>query len=60
MAFTYQDIGRTFHKCILHISVMAGWIVRDAFHTVLCLYCCVKDRTEYKAYWLMSVPIIDP
>jgi len=32
-----------------HISpvnlVMAGWIARDAFHVVSCLYCCVTGRT---------------
>jgi len=37
MAFMYQDMGRLFHKYILHIF-HNGWIdFRDAFHAVLCL-----------------------
>jgi len=31
---------------------------RDAFHAVLCLYCCITDK-EYEAYWLMGFPIIN-
>jgi len=45
MAFTYRDMGRAFHEyilCIFH----NGWMdCRDAFHAVLCLYCCVTDKT---------------
>ena len=43
MAFRYQDMGHAFHEhilCIFH----SGWInCRDAFHGVLCLYCCVRS-----------------
>ena len=62
MAFTYRDtMGRTFHKYILHIF-RNGWMdCRDAFHAVLCLYCCVADKNiaEYEAYWLMGFPVIN-
>ena len=45
MAFTYQDMGRAFHEYILRIF-SNGWMdCRDAFYAVLCLYCCVTDRT---------------
>ena len=45
MAFTYQDMGCTFHEYILRIFCN-GWMdCRDAFHAILCLYCCVTDRT---------------
>jgi len=42
MAFTYQDMGRTFHEYILRIFHNGLMDCRDAF---LCLYCCVTDRT---------------
>jgi len=42
MAFTYRDMGHTFHEYI-HRN---GWMdCRDAFHAALCLYCCVTDKT---------------
>ena len=45
MAFTYRDMGRAFHEYILHIF-HKGWMdFRDAFHAVLCLHCCVTDKT---------------
>jgi len=45
MAFTYWDMGRTFHDYILRIF-RNGWMdCRDAFHAVLCLYCCITDKT---------------
>ena len=45
MAFTYWDMGHTFHKHILRIF-RSGWMdCRDAFYAVLCLYCC-----EYEVY----------
>ena len=45
MAFTYRDMGRAFHKSILHIF-RNGWMdCRHAFHAALCLYCCVTDKT---------------
>ena len=38
MAFTYRDMGHTFHEyilCIFH----NGWVdCRDAVHVVLCLH----------------------
>ena len=58
MAFTYQDMGGAFHEYIFH----NGWMeCRDAFHAVLCFYCCVTDKkiAEYEAYWLMGFPIIN-
>ena len=45
MAFTYRNMGRTFHEYILRI-LRNGWMdCRDAFHAALCLYCCVTDKT---------------
>jgi len=45
MAFTYQDMGHTFHEYILRIF-RNGWMdCRHAFYAVLCLYCCLTDRT---------------
>ena len=37
LAFTYRDMGHAFHEYILRRL--------DAFHAVLCLYCCVTDNT---------------
>jgi len=46
MAFTYRDMGRTFHEYILRIF-RNGWMdCRDAFRAALCLYCCVTDKTQ--------------
>ena len=46
MAFTYWDMGSTFHKYILCIF-RNGWMdCRDTFHAVLCLYCCVTNATK--------------
>jgi len=51
MAFTYRDMGSTFHKYILHIF-RNGWMdCRDTFNAVVCLYYCVI--AEYEAYWLI-------
>jgi len=60
MAFTYRDMGHVFHEYILCIFCN-GWMdCRDAFHAVLCLYCCIRQNiTEYEAYWLMGFPIIN-
>ena len=45
MAFMYRDMGHAFHEHILHIF-RNGWMdSKDTFHAVLCLYCCVTDRT---------------
>jgi len=46
MAFTYVlRFGRVFHEYILRIF-RNGWMdCRDTFYAVLCLYCCVTDRT---------------
>ena len=44
MAFTYRDMGRMFHEYILHIFRNDWMDCRDAFHAVLCFYCCVMDR----------------
>jgi len=45
MAFTYRDMGHVFHEYILRIF-HNGWMdCRDTFYAVLCLYCCVTDRT---------------
>jgi len=45
MAFMYWGVGRMFHKRILRIFHNRRMDCRDAFHAVLCLYCCVMDRT---------------
>ena len=46
MAFTYRGIGQVFHKHILHISVMAGWIAEMIFMLFFAyVYCFVTDRT---------------
>jgi len=61
MAFTYRDMGCVFHEHILRIF-HNGWMdCRDAFHAVLCLYCCIMDKTyvaEYEVYWPMGFPVI--
>jgi len=45
MAFTYQDMGRAFHNYILRIF-RHGWMdCRDTFYAILCIYCCVMDKT---------------
>ena len=45
MAFMYRDMGCTFYEHILHIF-RNGWMdCRDTFYAVLCLHCCVTDRT---------------
>jgi len=57
MAFTYRDMGHTFHEYILHILHILhnGWMdCRDTFHAALCL-----NIPEYEAYWLMGFPIIN-
>jgi len=45
MAFTYWDMGHSFYEFILHIFCNGWTDCRDAFHAVLCLYCCVTDKT---------------
>jgi len=46
MAFTYRDMRYVFHEYILCIF-RNGWMdCRNAFHAVVCLYCCVMDRTN--------------
>ena len=50
-AFTYLDIGRAFHEYILHIYLDDWMDGRDAFHAVLCLYCCVCTKHN----WIWSV-----
>jgi len=45
MVFTYWDMGHAFQEHILHVFCN-GWMdCRDTFHTILCLYCYVTDRT---------------
>ena len=63
MAFTYRDLGCTFHECILHIFCN-GWMDRrDAFHAILCLYCCVTDRTKLSTkctgLWVLQLLILE-
>ena len=62
MAFTYRGMRCTFHEYILRIFRNCWMDCKDTFHAVVCLYCCVTDRNiaEYKAYWLLGVPIINP
>ena len=58
MAFTYRDMGRAFHECILHISCN-GWMdCRDTFHAVLS-FCNKCNKAEYKANRLISVQLIN-
>ena len=45
MAFTYQEIGQAFHKYILCISVMAGWIAEMLF--MLFFAYSTVHRTEH-------------
>ena len=45
MAFTYQDVGHMFRDYILRIFRNGSMDCRDTFYAVLCLYCCVTDRT---------------
>ena len=43
--FHISRYGCVFHKLILRIFCN-GWVdCRDTFYVVLCLYCCVTDRT---------------
>ena len=57
MAFTYRDIGCTFHEFIILCISHNGWMNwRDAFLLIL-----LRNRhniAEYEVYWLMGVPII--
>jgi len=46
MAFNYRNMGRVFHKYILRIFCNGCLDCRDTFYAVLCLYCCVTDRTK--------------
>jgi len=39
------DMEYAFHEYTLRIFGNAWMDCRGAFHTVLCLYCCVTDRT---------------
>jgi len=60
MVFRYQDMGHTFHEHILR-TFCYGWMdCKDGF---LCLYCCVtngQNIADYKVYWLIGAPIINP
>ena len=54
MAFMYGSMGVRFTSIYFRIF-RNGWVdCRDAFHAVVCLYCCVTDRTytvaEYEVY----------
>jgi len=43
--YGFHVMGREFHEYILRIF-RNGWMdCRDVFHAVLCLYCCVTDKT---------------
>ena len=58
MAFTYRDMGCEFHEHIVRIFCN-GWMdCRDAFHAIL--LCNGQYIAKYEAYWLISVPIINP
>ena len=46
MAFTYRGMGHTFHEDIRRMFRNCLMNCRDAFHAVLCLYCCVTDKTQ--------------
>ena len=61
MAFTYRDMGHTFHEHIFSIfSVMAEWIAEILFMLFFILLCNGQTIAEYKAYWLMGAPTINP
>jgi len=63
MAFTYRDMGRAFYEYIL-CSFHNSWL--DGLQR--CFSCCSllillyneQNIAEYEAYWLISVPIINP
>ena len=63
MAFTYQDMGHTFHEYILRIFCN-GWLDGLQRYFSCCslfiLLCNGQNIAEYKVYWLISVPIINP
>ena len=59
MAFMYRDMGRAFHKHILHIF-LDGLQRCFSCCSLLILLCSKQNITEYEAYWLMGVPIINP
>ena len=58
MAFTYRDMGHAFNEYILHIF-RNGWMnCRDTFYAVLCLCCCITDRTwlttKHTGLWVLQ------
>ena len=50
--------GVHFTSMLSVFSLMAGWIAEILF--MLILLCNRQNIAEYKVYWLMGVPIIDP
>ena len=50
--------GTRFTSIFSVFSVMAGWIAEMPF--MLILLCNEQNIAEYKAYWLMGVPVINP
>ena len=59
MAFTYQDMGQTFHTLFSVFSVMASEIFSCCF--LLILLCNRQNIAKYncEAYRIMGVPIIN-
>ena len=52
MAFTYQDMGHAFHEYFLETCFLCC--------SLLTLLCNRQSIAEYKAYWLMGGPKINP
>ena len=59
MAFTYRDLGRAFHKYILGIFCN-DWQRYFLCCSLLIMLCNGQNIAKYEAYWLISVPIINP
>jgi len=54
MTFTYQDMGRLFHKWMFRLF-RNGWMYsRDSFRADLCLHCCVTDRIQLSKKWVFQ------
>ena len=53
--------GTRFTSIFSIFSVMAGWIAEIFLHcSLLILLCNGQNIAKYEAYWLISVPIINP
>ena len=60
MAFTYRDMGHTFHERIFRNGWMDGLQRCFSCCSLFILLCNGQNIAEYETYWLLGVPIINP